>query len=148
MIHSDWAGIKYFNKNENWGNIDKVKTELITRLDTMRAYLGSPIYLSPVKGAVYATSGHAFGSYHYTGEAGDIFPQASMYNAFIAAVQTGFTGIGLYPYWGMYKPVVILGGLHVDIRPGILKTWVRRKDNTYTTVPQAICEGVFNKPGK
>jgi len=71
------------------------------------------------------------GSQHYIGRAADIkWPVGvSKHDAFQAAIQTGFTGIGVYP-WGM----------HVDIRsdrkPGDPATWGRvyKQDGTYHDV--------------
>ena len=148
MDNVNWSSITYFSKNENWGDISKVSLNLILKLNRMRHKIKCPIYISPVKGAVYATTGHAPKSYHYKGKAADIFPSCDLFDAFIAAIQVGFTGIGLYPYWGMYEPIIILGGLHVDIRPGPLKTWVRMKDNSYVRVEYAVRTGAFSKPGK
>ena len=100
--------LKYFSRDENWGNPDKINPELLYRLDKFRGLLGVPVYIN----CAYATSGHTSRSQHYLGNAVDVnfHNRISLLDAYIIAEKIGFNGIGLYPHW--HYP-----GLHLDVRP-------------------------------
>jgi hypothetical protein len=117
----------YFTSRENWGNLNKVSPTLISTVDSWRGHHGSPILISPVKGAVYADgTGHSGTSWHYTipgrndyAMAMDCFPTGDLLRAwFLAICMSNFNGIGIYPYWTYDHPRIglIQGGLHVDVR--------------------------------
>lgn len=115
----------YFSEKENWGNLDYVSSVLIHRLIYYRKTLGQgcKVHLSPVKGAVYAESGHSDKSWHKIikgrnsfAEAADIFPEGrSLLECWAIALHSGFKGIGVYPYW-KYPKKGLTGGLHLDMR--------------------------------
>jgi len=113
---------------EQENQADLVAYQLLEALDDFRDYIAAPIIFSPVRGSLYATSGHSEKSLHYQGKAADImFPQTPLLEAFIAATRfIAFGGIGIYPYW---KPDA---GLHVDIRATRMRAyWWRDKRGKY-----------------
>ena len=113
----------YYNEDENWGDLDRVHPVLIDRAIHFRKIIDCPVYLSPVEGAVFAESGHSSKSWHKPlknrndlGMAMDVFPKCDLHTAWLVALQSGFTGVGVYPYW-TWADKQLWGGLHLDIRP-------------------------------
>lgn len=126
---------RHFYLKENWGDITKVNSYSILALDNFRHYCGVRFHISPVKGAVYAESGHAPKSWHKiipgrneTSRAFDFFPEKDPLQVFISAVcNKDFGGVGWYPFasWAREKGD-LQGMIHVDTRPYIYKSvWWR-----------------------
>jgi len=107
---------------------------LLRALDEFRYELGARIIFSPLRGSLYARSGHAKDSYHYKGMAADLmFPDTPLLEAFFAATRfMDFGGIGVYPYWAPDP------GLHVDVRPARMRAyWWRDQEGRYIWLHQA-----------
>lgn len=125
----------YFEESENWGDINKVHFKMFQKLDIWRSEIGSPILISPVKGAVYSERhGHTESSWHYIipgrnefAMAADVFPTGDLMIAWILATKY-FNGVGFYPEWKYARrgKKTIYGGLHVDIRTTKRAYWVRQ----------------------
>lgn len=111
MMLIDWAALKYFKPygtSDKWGDPNRIKAELLLRVDALRDFVGHPIFV---------TDGFREGSRgeHGSGNALDIIcPAVSLMDFYLAAERFGFTGLGVYPHWAYDG--VITGGLHVDIR--------------------------------
>ena len=108
--------IYYFSEAEFRGQLYLVNPKLVICLDLFRASWGAPVDISPHPGAIGRVSGtwHDYekhGSIH----AVDVMPRGmnsekEARRALKAAINSGFTGIGIYPHW---RPAP---GLHVDVR--------------------------------
>ena len=117
MEYIDWNKVKYFSPDENWGDVNKVKPELIYKLDTMRDYIGKPIIVHNA----FATSGHSYKSYHYLGMAVDCHIKGlNVIEQYLYAERFGWGGIGVY--------INVWEGLHLDIRP-YSSRWACRRLN-------------------
>lgn len=115
MTDEDWKKLKYFSKDEKWGDPLMMSSSLIYRMEELRHFVGQSIIIH----CGYELTGHATNSYHYQGLAVDFHIKGlSLLEQYCAAEACGFTGIGAYPFWN--NP-----GLHVDIRP--------KKDDGITT---------------
>lgn len=115
-----WNKLRYFKRDskfDRWGDSDAINDEHLLRLDDLRHYLGTPIYVNHA----VKTMGHSEKSYHYVHNgacATDIvIPSYSkdVFQLLLDVTRFGFTGIGYYPHW-MFKGVRV-GGLHLDSRP-------------------------------
>lgn len=115
----DWTKIKYFSKDENWGDISKIQDDLIYRLDKMREYAGRPFIIH----CAYELTGHSKNSYHKLGMAVDgHFKDINLIDQFLIADKFfGDAGIGIYGRDVWNNP-----GLHLDIRPYIAR-WAYKK---------------------
>lgn len=85
----------------------------MTHLEAFREWIDTPIFV------LCGTQGiHSVSSQHYLGKAVDIlFPLQTLQDLpdlFLGASRFPFTGIGIYPHWGLSG--VPIGGLHLDIR--------------------------------
>jgi uncharacterized protein YcbK (DUF882 family) len=120
----DWEKIKYFSKNENWGDPNKVDAYLVQALDALRGMVNKPIVIH----CAYDESGHATNSQHYKGKAADIhIVGMDAVDQLLAAEKIGlFNGIGIYPFWN--NP-----GLHVDVRT-VPARWARDKKGNYVSL--------------
>lgn len=112
--YSNFNNIRYFkpdSKADKWGDASKISPMALQKLDDLRHQLGT---------AVFVTSGYRSdnpSSQHFYGHAFDIIvPGKELMEVYQAAVDVGFTGIGVYPHWKMHG--VEYGGLHVDLRSG------------------------------
>ena len=112
----NWHRLKYFDKDENWGNPYILCEELLLKLDVLREEIGHPFIVTS------GTQGkHRPNSLHYQGKAVDfVCPDYDGHaiDFILKAVQRGFSGIGWYPHW-QYKGKAC-GGMHVDF--GFWKT--------------------------
>lgn len=121
-----WTQIRYFSKDENWGDLDLLQLELVTRLDWFREHLGVPIHIN----CAADLTGHQQGSYHYQGMAADIhcFGKVALADFALAAIKMGFNGVGVYPNWNT-------PGIHVDVRPSVpgkpMASWVCHRKGSY-----------------
>ncbi len=109
-----WTRLKYFNKNENWGNPDEMNGLLLITLDEIRDRCNNPIVVH----CAYKQTGHSEKSKHYTGDAVD-FHVCNMslrdtYNIIIEVLENfqivDKTGLGIYLDWNSQ-------GFHLDLRP-------------------------------
>ncbi|WP_022852019.1 hypothetical protein [Limisalsivibrio acetivorans] len=121
-----WNNLKYFSKDENWGDPDRINPALLILLDSLRGCVDRPFLIH----CGYETSGHATSSRHYTGDAVDFHIEGVGYktgvNALLEAlhkvqicdtVSAAYVGLGIYPDWR--DP-----GFHLDIR-GYSARWGR-----------------------
>ena len=139
----------HWSLKENWGCPDLVDPHLIYLSHDYRIYLGSPLYISPVNGAVYSKSGHASKSWHKIIDgrntlsmAMDVFPACDLAYAWITAMRFDFGGIGVYPYY-KYPAKKINGMLHLDVRPVKEKVlWWRDREGKYNYLKNT--NDVFN----
>lgn len=113
MKDSDWTNLKYFSKNENWGDRSIIDLRLVRELEKFREFINVAVVIScGTQGA------HCANSHHYKGLAVDVvIPDPGKFNLvdfFFAAMRFDFYGVGIYPDWkcsGVKVP-----GLHLDIR--------------------------------
>ena len=111
MMLLDWGVLKYFkpyNTVDNWGDPDKMDSELLMKLDDLREFVGMPIFV---------TSGYRDGDpkEHGKGVAADVVcPNLSILDFYLAAERFAFRGLGLYPHWSWDG--IVTGGLHLDTR--------------------------------
>lgn len=116
-----WSQIKNFKPSEFGKDYNNVDMDLVILLDRYRNAVKAPV---TIKGA-YATNGHSPKSQHYLGKAADIsIKGTSLLDAFNKAIEIGFSGIGVYPFWNT-------PGLHVDIRDGKKVYWIRDANEQY-----------------
>lgn len=125
MNKADWASIRHFKAEENWGNPGLMQAVLVSELDAFRDYLAQNVVVT------CGTQGkHADGSLHYVGRAVDIVVPGwtrPLIDLWIEASRFGFTGIGLYRDWCYNGNKV--GGLHLE-RDHVLgrrKFWIAIK---------------------
>ena len=121
-MSKNFDGLKYFkptSKTDNWGAPDRISRDLLLLLDLFREKVGS---------RVVVTSGFRPGngaSQHDHGRAADIMMPdftGSLLELYKIAESVGFSGVGIYPHWKIAGKV--LGGLHVDVRPGPKARWM------------------------
>lgn len=117
-MSNDWAFKN--TKAIDWGpGIDKLDFRLFHKVDLL-VDVASKMINNPVGVTIHqawADSGHTENSQHYLGKAVDL--HLYLMNEFklpvlleiqmLAALRSGFTGIGLYPEWHNF-------GLHCDVR--------------------------------
>lgn len=128
MNRADWAAIRHFKAEENWGNPGLMQAVLVSELDAFRDHLGIPIAVT------CGTQGqHTDGSLHYVGRAVDIVVPdpgpRTIVDLWIEAARFGFTGIGLYRDWCYNGKQT--GGLHLERAHvmGKRKFWLCVKEN-------------------
>lgn len=124
----EWAHIEHFSPSEFSEDPDKyAEPALIEALDAFRGVLESPIYPSPVMGAL-ARFGGSMTSRHYAvgrkSDAIDVFTAGDIRHAWMTAFSSKiWGGIGVYfdtHYQGKPWPM-----LHLDLRPGKTIYWYR-----------------------
>lgn len=111
--------LRYF-KDSEFADIDKMNPDFLKKLDSYRTVMETPIVITSSTDGV-----HSDNSQHYKGRATDIIlpnTPLSLFDCFVMAVRTGFTGIGIYPDW--YYGDEKKGGLHVDYRLGQHAFWI------------------------
>jgi hypothetical protein len=121
MLVSDWKEIKFFKPTENWGEWEKIESNLIYMLDIFRERIATPVYIS------CGTQGrHSPNSYHYSGHAVDVlFPNKLMPDLAELSQQAkdmNFGGVGIYNNWDFHG--VSTPGMHLDVRNGKQKLWI------------------------
>ena len=112
----NYIDLQHFTPQEfgDWWPLMSV--DLLQKLDLFRAILGEPVDISPVDGALGRHGGQSDTSQHNVdrwGEvrAADVMPRnVDLGTAYQAALEAGFTGIGLYPEANP-RPM-----LHLDVR--------------------------------
>lgn len=136
MKKSDWNKIEHFTRSEKWGDPEKMNLMLLIELDRYRDYLKRRMIIH------CGTQGkHTPDSQHYHGFAVDLHAEGiPLFDAFIAALRFGFTGIGIYPQKkkkkgdpGWYNP-----GLHLDKRSAQYRAIWTRINGVYRPVDQEI----------
>ena len=110
--------MRYFKEEEFNGWYDQLHPELKTKLDEFRRLINRPVLISKAEGAVGRKDDS--NSRHNVNKWGsvmavDIFPKniktvEDCNFIYDKAVEAGFKGIGLYPYWRQGI------GFHLDIR--------------------------------
>ena len=113
-----WDSLKYFTKNEKWGDPDKMNPALLLLLDRLRETIGKPFVIH----CGYESDGHSTASQHYKGNAVDFhiegLPLTEANRLLLAALHTiqiagrqahEVCGLGIYPDWN--NP-----GFHLDVR--------------------------------
>lgn len=108
--------IRNFNEDEfPEGELEYTSTKILTRMDTLRDLIGSPIYPSPVKGSL-ARIGEDENSQHYAKEDGSILSKADDWFPFenekISFVFTACISCGLFGGIGVYFDTHGLRGSH------------------------------------
>lgn len=112
-----------FSRAEFPETVEGCVPELIERLQTLRDDLGQIIYPSRHPMGWKRDSGSTT-SRHYSGEAGDIFPEGDPLRAFLLACRH-FGGVGIY--YDTTRTELQPGPmLHVDLRDG-LTIWARNE---------------------
>lgn len=115
----NFDGIIYFkpDSTDQWGDPTMIEHDLLLKLDTLRMLTHSPIH---VTSGYRTTSSGAKNSQHFYGRAADVIcPGISLGEFYRAAEKVGFTGLGVYPAWRYDGKIA--GGLHCDVRPGMIK---------------------------
>jgi len=108
MTNKDWESIRYFTKDEKWGDPLKMNLHLLLMLDALRGHTGAPFIIH----CGFESSGHAAESQHYLGRAVDFHATGiSLADLFTYSMKFDFRGVGIYPGWN--NP-----GLHLDVRRG------------------------------
>lgn len=139
----NWAKLKYFTPDEDWGDVEKMDENFVTMLDQWRGFCGFPFHLTT---PAYATSGHAENSFHYKGRAADgrfIEPRTKMpltlKQHILFAILSPFNGVGIYT-WSKNGPF-----LHVDNRvtAGRRQIWVCEKAGQYEPLTMAFLSKAF-----
>lgn len=103
--------LKHFQASE-FSDPDRMNHDLLYRLDALREYLNTEIFISSSTGG-----DHVSNSQHYLGNAVDVlFPkwQGSLMSLFLIIERFGFSGIGIYPKWKINSKTI--GGFHLDVR--------------------------------
>lgn len=111
MITQGWERLKYFSKNENWGDWTRINPKLLIELDSLREYAKVPMFIS------CGTQGfHAQDSEHFKGNAVDVVltnAKIDLLDFYFFAERFDFSGIGIYPHWSYLG--TNYGGLHLDV---------------------------------
>lgn len=131
----NWKKVVNFSKKEWTKEPDKVSSALVFEVDKLTTYAKEQFVNSVcLIHVAYDNEGHVTGSQHYMGNAVDLhFAGVPLISQFLLALQFGFSGIGVYPYWK--HP-----GLHLEIEdfmPERRKLWWRTEDGEYRTVHEA-----------
>lgn len=121
-----WQRLKYFSKDEKWGNPEKISPMLLLLLEKLREKLGKPFVVH----CGYENKGHSSASRHYRGDAVDFhvkdMPFKEAVDKLLKAlheiklldqVSAVYVGLGIYPDWNT-------PGFHIDLR-GYSARWGR-----------------------
>lgn len=128
-----WGKLRFFSRNEKWGDPDKMDPDFVVQLDNFRGVIGFPFHVL----SGYSSSGHAENSYHYKGRAVDgrfIRPGSreslSLAEHVLIAIRAPFGGVGIYT-WGSGGPF-----LHLDDRLAThdRKVWISRSEGKYENI--------------
>ncbi len=147
----DWDLIENFNESEfAHTDLNKIDASLITEVQVFRTLLGHMLFPSPNKNGWARESGSRT-SYHYAigrlCNAGDLFPDCHIAEAFLTALRCKFGGVGIYldaTYRGKPRPMI-----HLDLRPMSRQVmWLRETidgEEVYTYFyphknPAVLCE--------
>jgi len=112
--------MKHFKPEEFRGSWEYMNQDLLDMLDEYRETLGFPVVISPhpdALGRTLSPDHPNYGSMHNITKYGacraaDVMPYCpTLEDAYNAAREIGFTGIGLYPDWSPHF------GVHLDNRP-------------------------------
>ena len=119
-----WNELEHFNRDENWGDPDKMNGALLLLANALRDFIDERCVVH--RG--FATSGHSPKSQHYAGNAFDYhFDSGYSFKMQIDQMLDALSyfqvddrvGLGIYPEW--YHP-----GFHLDLR-GCRARWGRVK---------------------
>ncbi len=137
-----------FNRHGDW--FPRCATGLLHRMDVLRFQLGSPVYISPVDGAVGRRNGQSDKSQHninYYGEvrAVDFFAPGVDPQVVVDVMrELGFTGIGVYAdgEWKGEKATRYHGDVRHDHKMGSPAEWGQVKGRT-VSIDDAIANAVY-----
>ena len=143
---TDFSRFQYLTREMNWGDPDKISTDLLFRLDAYCQYMGHGVHVD------CGTQGEHKAQVHAAGLAVDLIPLTlingamSLLDCFIAATRFGFGGIGIYPDWEYNN--VKTGGLHFDVRPARMTAlWLGVKDVSNEQIYIPLTEDNLKKYG-
>lgn len=137
-----WDNLKHFDKNEKWGNPDKMNPALLLLLDRLREIIGKPFVIH----CGYEPDGHSTASQHYKGNAVDFhiegLPLIEANRLLLAALDviqivgkpvSELVGFGIYPDWNT-------PGFHLDIRGYKARWGAVKKDGkqVYVSYDEAL----------
>lgn len=127
-----WSQLKHFKREENWGNPELIRPQLLLALDKWADLLSSTVIIS------CGTQGkHAPTSKHYSGEAVDVVlphNSRSLFDTYLMAERFNFSSIGLYSYW-KYNDTVV-GGLHLEVSDHVGR-WISVEPGKYIALNKA-----------
>ena len=157
MKASDWDRIQHFHAGENWGAWERMSSDFMRTLDTVRHLADTPFELTA---PAWTSGGHASKSYHYIGRAADFkLPKKTPFEAYDLLVTTledmgiyGKVGFGFYPY-GNPKTSLKYAFFHlddramrsVDYKPGAI--WVFNTDYIYGAPALTFIKSIRPKQG-
>lgn len=125
-----WDEMMFFNREENWGDPDRMCPDFLRKLDRWRFWINYPVGVL----AGYATKGHSSNSMHYRGAAMDGFIVNPTTGKRISAADTlyyllasPFGGVGLY-LWSENGPFFHVDSRHVEHER---KMWVCFEEGAY-----------------
>lgn len=104
MPHDVWSQLKFFRRNESWGDPDFMDPAFLIKLDRFRGHAGDLIGGVSFKvHEGYATKGHSSNSYHYKGLAVDgrfwrNGKPLSFEDHMALAMISPFGGVGIYTW--------------------------------------------------
>lgn len=137
-MKSVWDNLRWFSRDEKWGDPDRMNPILLHLLDDLRDRIGSPFVIH----CGYETSGHTKKSQHYYGNAVDFHVKGmSFLEAYLAIDNelehifiinqpaAELVGFGIYPDWN--HP-----GFHLDVR-GYRARW-GRISGQYVALSEAL----------
>lgn len=146
-----WEFITNFTEDEfSHVNLEDLSEDWVIELQNYRDILGCQIFLSPDPEAFCRYDGSKTSRHYAVGRlsnAGDVFPNCHIAEAFLSALRTRFGGIGVYldtHFKGQKMPM-----LHLDMRlVDNQAVWIRETINdkqVYTTFyphkdPAVLCE--------
>lgn len=129
-MSSVWDELKYFKRDEKWGDPDKMDPAFLILLDKFRGVIGHSFTVNEG----FAADGHAPNSFHYQGRAvdGRFINRGrvlSIEEHISIAMKSPFGGIGIYT-WSPNGPFV-----HFDNRPidNYRRVWVCEKKGQYSS---------------
>lgn len=131
MTADDWTRVQYFRRDEFGPHADRMHPLLVYGLDRLREAIGHPIR---IHGDPTDHEGRQPKSQHPDGRAVDCSAPAMALGDFWLAAERhlAFTGVGLYPHW--QTP-----GLHLDVRPGVIRArWWRDGNGAYHALSARI----------
>lgn len=135
-----WDHLKHFNRNEKWGDPDRINGLLLLTLDKLREMINRPFVIHNA----YSLSGHSEKSQHYIGNAVDFHIENADFRLACNTMITCLSdlqiahkvGLGIYPDWNC-------PGFHLDVR-GTMARWGRidGKDVSIETATLLACQSL------
>lgn len=135
-----------FNPADFQGWFDQISPDMLSKLEQFGDLMGvGNVIISPAAGAVGRNLGQVSTSQHNVDFWGEVraidvmILSGTLQDAYLKAIEAGFSGIGVYPDWKPYP------GLHLDVRDnnlaGTPATWAGVRnvagEQVYTGVDRA-----------